>query len=140
MNQDANNRSPGFLDDAALDALLAQACDDAPAPLPDALQARLMGDAIAAQPRRVRQDGIAARFAGWIAEFGGVPGLAGVAAAGLAGVWIGFSGPGLTGDLVTEFWQGAATVSPTVSGWVEDGPLVVAGSDLLTLMNDEAER
>jgi hypothetical protein len=139
MNQDANNQSPDFLDDDALDALFAQARDDAPAPVPDALRARLMADAIAAQPRRVRQNGFGSRLGGWLAELGGVPGLAGVAAAGLAGVWIGFSGPGMTGDLVAEFWQGAATVSPTVSGWIEEGPLVVAGSDLLTLMNDEAE-
>jgi len=138
MNQGRKNQSPDVLAEIELDSLFQQAQEDAPTPLPEPFQARLLADALSAQPGAAPQR-VWSRLVGWLGEFGGVPGVAGVAAAGVAGVWIGFSGPGLTGDLVTEFWQGAATVSPTVSSWVEDGPLVVAGSDLLSLMNDEAE-
>lgn len=123
--------------EAELDALFSAARDEVPGPVPRALQARLVADALAARPVVAR--GWLARLGALWADMGGVPGLAGVGAAGLAGVWIGFSGPGVTGDLVAQFWQGAANVSPTVSDWVDDGLLTQSSSTLLSLMSEEGE-
>ena len=121
--------------DAALEAMFAEARMAEADPVPDGLRARLLADAVPVVATR----GWWSRLGDVLADLGGAPGLAGVSAAGLAGVWIGFSGPGLTGDLVSQFWQGAATVSPTVSAWVDDGPLVASDGDLLVYMSGEGE-
>lgn len=85
--------------DALLDALFAQARAGA-GPVPDALLARVIADAEAAMPRApvLRPAPVAARpQAGWLAALvallGGRSAVAGMAAAGLAGVWIGFAQP-----------------------------------------------
>lgn len=134
-----SQREPSGIDEAALDALFADARRAEPAPLDDALAARLVAGAMVAMP--VTRDSTAPR--GWwsrvkdiLADMGGMPGLAGVGAAGLAGVWIGFSGPGLTDDLVDRFWLGAASMSAPVSALVEGDPLSGAAyDDLLSLMS-----
>ena len=143
MNQDPKNDKPAeTLADAELDALFAVARDEIAEPLPVAFHARLMADAEAMAAQHVANanpPGVFARLAAMLAEFGGIPGLASVSAAGVAGVWIGFSGPGVTGDLVAQFWQGAATVSPTVSTWVDDRLLTQSDDTLLALMAGEGE-
>lgn len=142
-------------DDAALEALFEEAQAHPPEGLPEAFQARLNADALAAMspaassfPRSpsVRRGWLAkgwlTRLGDALAEIGGAPGLAGVGAAGLAGVWIGFFGPGPTDDLVNRFWQGAASVSPAVSVWIETDPLAPLGlsadDDLLALISDDS--
>ena len=145
MSQDRNTEHQKTASaDAALDALFSEAQLAPPEPLPDGLRSRLMADALAATtpataPAAAPRRSWLARFGAVLADLGGASGLAGVSAAGVAGVWIGFSGPGVTGDLVTQFWQGAATVSPTVSTWVEAGPLASSDITLLSYMNGEGE-
>ena len=77
-----------------LDTLLARARAAAPPSLPPGLQARLLADAAAVQaaPRAVpvRRPG---RLWQWLADLGGLPGLAGMSAAGIAGLWIGLADP-----------------------------------------------
>jgi len=131
MSHDRMNET----DDAALEALFAEARMAEADPVPEGLRARLLADAVPPVAKRSWWS----RLGEMLADLGGAPGLVGVSTAGLAGVWIGFSGPGLTGDLVSQFWQGAATVSPTVSAWVEDGPLMAADGDLLAYISGEAE-
>lgn len=127
--------------EAGLDALFAEARARDADPLPISLNARLLATALEAQPRRSGPSGLWARLRAALAEIGGAPGLAGVGAAGLAGVWIGFAGPAGTGDLVTQFWQGAATVTPGLSTYVgdtesSDGASTNAAA-LLSLINGE---
>jgi hypothetical protein len=129
-----NKRTEDGFDEAALDALFAEARAVEPDPLPEAIAARLLAGAEAAIPRPVRR-GWLARVRDALAEIGGAPGLAGVGVAGLAGVWIGFSGPGMTGVLVNQFWQGAASVSGSVSALVAGDPISAPADDLLSLMS-----
>lgn len=94
----------GMSDD--LDALLAKAARTRPA-LPEALQARILADAAALQPRppaaarAVRQ--------GWLATLadilGGSGALAGMAAAALAGLYIGVSQPAPLTALTSALWN-----------------------------------
>lgn len=85
-------------DDAGLDALFA-AARAAEAPVPDRLLARVLADADAHMPRPmpVSAPTRAAAPRGWLAGLldmlGGRGAVAGLAAAGLAGVWIGFVQP-----------------------------------------------
>lgn len=77
--------------EAALDA--ARAEGDEAAPLPEGLAARMMADAATAQPRAPARAG-----SGWRARlFGdgglGWPAATGLAAAALAGLWIGYAPP-----------------------------------------------
>lgn len=148
MSQDRKTETtPQWPGDSALDALFTEARDAPPDPVPSGLHARLVADALASRPQRATASvrrGWLSRLGALLSEIGGAPGLTGVGVAGLAGVWIGFSGPGPTGDLGTRFWQGAASLSPTVSAWVDDGILTEtlyadSGTDLLTLMSGEAE-
>ncbi len=63
-------------------------------------------------------------------------------AAGVAGVWIGVAEPGPTADLVSGFWQGAAWVAPTTSGWAvsaDETLLDVTGGNLLSLIDGEIQ-
>lgn len=140
MSQDRMTDRPlDAFEDAALEAMFAEARLAEPAPLADDLRTRLRADALAAvAPVAVRR-GWLARLGSLLADLGGVPGLAGVSAAGVAGVWIGFAAPGVTAEYVTQFWQGAATVSPTVSTWIDLGPLAADGTDLVSLMSSEGE-
>jgi anti-sigma factor RsiW len=85
--------------DAALDDLFAQVRAGVE-PVPDALLARVLADADAAMPRAaaLHPASAAARPGpGWlgalVALLGGRSAVAGMAAAGLAGVWIGFAQP-----------------------------------------------
>ncbi|MCB1395128.1 MAG: hypothetical protein H6898_05080 [Rhodobacter sp.] len=137
MSQD--RITDGSIPEADLEALFAAARDAGPAPLEARFQARLLEAALGAQPRPAARPGWLARFGAMLADIGGAPGLAGVGAAGLAGVWIGFSGPGVTGDLVNRFWQGAATVSPTVSALVDADLLTGDSGDLLSFITGEIE-
>ena len=85
-------------DDAGLDALFA-AARAAEAPVPGHLLARVLADADAHMPRPapVAAPARPAASRGWLAGvldmLGGRGAVAGLAAAGLAGVWIGFVQP-----------------------------------------------
>lgn len=138
MSQDRMTNRLSDADDAGLEALFAEARADEPDPISQTLRARLIADAQSVTPAAAPRSWLA-RLGSLLADLGGIPGLAGVSAAGVAGVWIGFAGPGVTGDYVTQFWQGAATVSPTVSTWVDAGPLAAQGTDLLVFMSGEGE-
>lgn len=126
--------------DDALDALLAAARDEAPPPLSPALRARLVADARAHAPVAAPPaPGWFARLRAALAEIGGAPGLAGVGVAGLAGVWIGFSGPGVTGEWLDRFWLGAADVSPTVAALIDVDALAGEAGDLPALLAGDLE-
>lgn len=142
MTMDRKQDVTGAFDEGALEALFAEARAETPEPLPDAFRARLVGDALAARPQPdPAPGGWLARFRTLLSEFGGAPSLAGMGAAGLAGVWIGFAAPGSTSDLVSTFWQGAASVSPEVSDWAAAGSdtLPIGDLGLLTLIETTAE-
>lgn len=109
MNRDA-------VPDDPLDALLAQARTDVP-PLDPGLAHRLTAAAWAAQPRA--RPGLWARLRTALADLGGAPGLAGLSAAGVAGLWIGFAQPLGAGTLTALVWNGAATVSPALAELVD---------------------
>ena len=120
--------------DATLDALFA-AARAAPAPVPDALMARVLADAAAEMPRAA-VPAPAVRVVpapGWIAALtgflGGRSAVAGLAAAGLAGVWIGFAQPvalpfdtGLSAGTVElypadlDLWSEILTADPLSEG------------------------
>ncbi|MBL3559370.1 hypothetical protein [Rhodovulum sulfidophilum] len=95
--------------DEALEALFEAARQDRSEPSA-ALMARIMDDAMVTAaagrsagrslPRRARmRRGVPALL---LAAIGGWPALAGVAAAGVFGLWIGYAGPGDVGRLSTE--------------------------------------
>lgn len=142
MSQDRNT-DDRFAEtgDAMLDALFAETRAETPDPLPDGLRLRVLEDAGSQMPRAEPAPGPGwlSRLRTALSELGGAPGVAGLGAAGLAGIWIGFSGPGLTGDLVSQFWQGAASVSPTVSALVDTDLLVDDNADLLSLMTGQVQ-
>jgi hypothetical protein len=78
----------------------------------EALLARIMADANAVADARVMPVQAASGF--WPtmrASVGGWPVLGGMAAATLAGVWIGFSPPIGVGALATSFWGETTTIS-----------------------------
>lgn len=86
------------IDDAALDALFAEARADDPVPT-DALLARIAADAAMVQPAAERVQ--AAPRRGWLRQMvdgiGGWPALGGLVTATAAGVYIGISQPDLVG-------------------------------------------
>lgn len=89
--------SDNLPDDDALDALFAAARSAAPVPSA-ALMARLQHVALAEQPRAgVRQTAPSRARGGLLAQLfdniGGWPALAGLATAGVAGLWIGLNPP-----------------------------------------------
>ena len=131
-------------DEAGLDALFAEARAADPAPPSDAFFARLQTDAQAAQLPGAAgpvTPGLWSRLGAILAGIGGAPGLAGVGAAGLAGVWIGFAAPGPTADLINSFWQGAASLSPRASVWVDgtETALDTGSADLLSVIDGEMQ-
>lgn len=142
------NKAFPFSDDqsveAALEDIFASARHAEPPALSPDFSARLNADALHHRPQPRQAPGFWARLGASLAGIGGAPGLAGLGAAGLAGVWIGFAAPGPTGDLVSQFWQGAAVVSPSMaglagSGLADDGAVILGGSDLLSLLDGELE-
>lgn len=75
---------------------------------PPALLARVLDDALHVQQgfaTQLRQPAPPARgwLAGLLAAVGGWPALSGLATAGMAGVWLGFSPPTSVGDLAAEY-------------------------------------
>lgn len=138
----STDRSDDPFDDTALDALFAQARAEPPAALSEDFTARLVAASLDAQGALVPpKPGWLARLRSALAEFGGAPSLAGVGAAGLAGVWIGFAAPGSTGDLISTVLQTAASVSPTATEWdgTETYVLATSASDLLALIDGDIE-
>lgn len=122
--------------DEGLEALFAEARMAPPPPLDAALRTRLIEDALRqADGSRVRRPGLWSRLFALLADPRGAPGVAGVAAAGVAGLWIGVSSPGMTGELITQVWQG---VAPTAA-WSGDEAAVFtqSDSDLLALLGTE---
>lgn len=134
------------LSDAALEDLFAEARSAAPEALVKGLDARLMADAAKMLPLRAAprpQAGIWTRFQSLLSELGGLPGVASLGAAGLAGLWVGFAEPGGTGTLLTQFWQGAAQISPGLSALVVpvegDGEGGGETDELIALLSGELE-
>jgi hypothetical protein len=128
------DRLPADPDDDALAPFLAAARDREP-PLPDALLARVLVDAERLQPRSPLPAARRPARPGWrallMAVAGGRGALAGMAAAGLAGVWIGFAQPmdigaglglGTADPLVTLFpgdldlWSDVLSLDPVPEG------------------------
>jgi hypothetical protein len=100
---------------AALAAARAEGDDRAP--LPEALAARMMADAAAAQPRAAPRPGgawLSRLFGdeGWL----GWPAATGLAAAALAGLWIGYAPPPALDGVA------AALLGPGMSGPEDAGP------------------
>jgi hypothetical protein len=82
------------LPESDLDALFAAARAAEPAPLEPDFAARLIAQAEAARPRPVpARPGWLHRLRAALADVGGAPGLAGLSAAGVAGLWIGLADP-----------------------------------------------
>lgn len=107
------NMADKRVQDQELDALFAAARDDtAQAPSSD-LMARILADAEAMQPKPAAQPRRRGGFvSGILSTIGGWPSLGGLAAATVAGVWIGFSATptllpdgiaGLVGDTNTDY-------------------------------------
>lgn len=96
-------------DDRALEALFATARQAPPDPSA-ALLARVLADATAVQaafPAPVPARAAPAASGGWhglLDLLGGWGGVGGLVAAGLTGLWIGFSGTGLLGSASAGFW------------------------------------
>ncbi len=91
--------------DAGLDALFDRA-RAAPPVVPDALMARVLADAAAAQPVR---GGSRAGWRRWVAALGGAPALGGLVTASCLGFWLGFAPPDTLPDVAGQVW-GVETV------------------------------
>ena len=108
--------------DIALEALLAEARSARPPPLPEGLQARLLADAAVAQTGQrlpAERPGRLSALRGWLADLGGLPGMAGLSAAGVAGLWIGLAEPLPGSQFAALIWEGAAGVSPSLAGLLD---------------------
>ncbi len=97
-------------DDTRLDQLFAQARQDRPA-LPDDLAVRILTDAEAvrldlAKPKRSAPRSVFRRM---VEGIGGWQGLSGLAAASVAGLWIGFAAPDFLPDAATYLYGSEAT-------------------------------
>ena len=98
------------MQDRDLDALFATARADYS--VPPALMARVLADADALQPRPAPVP--KPRFwAGFMSAIGGVPALAGLSTATLAGLWIGFVEPSSL-SAVADVLLASSTVSETL--------------------------
>ena len=98
------------LHDTELDALFAEAQQATPEPSPE-FMARLTAEALAEQPQRraaVKRGGFWSEI--WEA-IGGAPALAGLAVAGVAGLWLGIYPPAA----VTEVIWGASVARDELS-------------------------
>lgn len=123
------------ISDAELDALLAEGRDAPPPALSEALQARLMADALSVQmgAQAVKPAGWMSRLRFWLAELGGLPGAAGLATAGLVGVWIGFADPLAGSELAWALGDAAASLSPSLAARLD--PLLATPFDDFTLID-----
>ena len=101
-------------DNDGLEALFAAARDEEPAALSPRFEARLLADAEVSLVRPAPRPGFLAWLGTALAGIGGAPGLAGMGAAGLAGVWIGLAGPGPAADLAAGAWA-VASRSPDLT-------------------------
>lgn len=119
MTRETDRDLPLPLGEAELDALFGAARAARPAPLGGDFLARLIADAETAR-RPAARPGLWARARAALADLGGLPGLASVTAAGVAGVWIGFAQPATGGGVSALFWEGAAGVSPAVALFLEE--------------------
>jgi len=79
-------------DTPALDQLLQEVADHRPA-VPDDLMAAVLRDAAFVQPRAVPVADQPGLWAMLLDAIGGWPAVGGLAAAGVAGVWLGFAPP-----------------------------------------------
>jgi hypothetical protein len=68
---------------------------------------------------------------------GGAPGLAGLTAAGVAGVWIGATQPEPVAGLHAALWQGAALFNPDLADWSEDALPGFENDVILAFLEDE---
>lgn len=125
--------------DTELDALLAEARDAPPPALSEGLQARLIADALSVQlgAQAVKPAGRMSRLRSWLAELGGLPGAAGLATAGLVGVWIGFADPlagsALGSELTFLLGDAMAGLSPSLAERID--PLLTTPFDDFTLID-----
>lgn len=103
------NRTPAQDEDAMIDALLDDVAQAPVAPIDPGFMARLLDDADRfLPPPGVRTADIPAR-PGWrdlLVALGGWPAIGGLAAAGMAGLWIGIAPPQIVDDAVAEFVGG----------------------------------
>ena len=116
-----------------LDDLFAAACDDSRQEVPPELLARVLSDAETHQPKPASVETSLERRGRWqqfVAVIGGWPSLTGLAAATVAGVWIGFSAtttllPYGLSSLETFTGQGAETYLTyyTAGEFIEDEDL-----------------
>lgn len=93
-------------DDDALEMMFAQARATPPA-VPEALMARVVADAVAAQPRQ--------GWRAWLAGLGGLPGLGGLVTATCVGFWLGVAPPMGLPD-VAGFMLGTEVLGTEVLG------------------------
>ena len=101
------------LHDTELDALFAEAQQATPEPSPE-FMARLTAEALAEQPQRraaVKRGGFWSEI--W-AAIGGAPALAGLAVAGVAGLWLGIYPPAAVKEVI---W-GASVASDELSPYL----------------------
>lgn len=89
-----------------LDNLIGQAKADRHE-VPDQLLNRVFADALAAQPAPVGERRQSGRLRRFLSAIGGWPAIAGMAAATLAGVWIGVSPPAGLNDVAEIIFFGA---------------------------------
>ena len=127
------------ISDTELDALLAEARDATPPALSEGLQTRLIADALSVQMRApvVKPAGRVSRLRSWLSELGGLPGAAGLATAGLVGVWIGFADPlagsALGSELSFVLGDAMAGLSPSLAERID--PLLATPFDDFTLID-----
>ena len=87
----------------------------AQSPVPgDDLMARVLADAAALQPQGAASAGLWSRLVsraqGLRQEMGGWPAMTGLAAATVAGIWVGSVAPDLASEAITGYWSGESEV------------------------------
>ena len=112
-----------MLTDNDLDDLFAAARADVARPSA-ALMARVLADAAAEQPRKPVPVRPRFRLAALIAALGGSGGIAGLASATVAGLWIGLAPPAAVDDFAATIWtsgQGdSVDLIPDLEGMIND--------------------
>jgi hypothetical protein len=114
--------------DTDMEDLLA-AARTAPREVPAELLGRVLADAYALQPQSVVLPSASKKgpglFTRLFSAMGGAAGLAGLGAAALGGVWIGFSQPAPIVALTDQIWSGSALESveliPDLSTFMTEG-------------------
>ncbi len=98
--------------DTGLEAFFDAARQESPDPGADLL-ARVEADALAHLPRPGTRSATGLRFFGQLrAAVGGWPGVAGLAAASVTGLWLGISPPDGVSDLLAGSGAGALSLDP----------------------------